>query len=82
MFKTISQTKLNREFKKNEKMLRSEPVIVIKNNEPAFATIPYKDFVELMGIDKETSDLNLKRYMEVISGKDKSIKGKEAWNIL
>lgn len=82
MIKTISQTKLNRNFKENEEMLKTEPVVVYKNNKPAFATIPYDSFLELFDIDKETSQTNIKRYVEVISGKKETIKGDKAWDIL
>ena len=82
MIKTISQTKLNRNFKENEKMIKTEPVVVYKNNEPAFATIPYETFLELFDIDQETSDINTRRYIEVISGKKETIKGEEAWAVL
>ena len=82
MIKTISQTKLNRNFKENEKLLKTEPVVVYKNNEPAFATIPYESFLELLDIDRETSEKNTRRYIEVITGKKETIKGEEAWAIL
>ena len=82
MIKTISQTKLNRNFKENEKMIKTEPVVVYKNNEPAFATIPYETFLELFDIDQETSNINTRRYIEVISGKKENIKGEEVWTVL
>ena len=82
MIKTISQTKLNRNFKENEKILKTEPVVVYKNNKPAFVTIPYESFLELFDIDQETNEMNTKRYIEVISGKKETIKGEEVWTVL
>ena len=82
MIKTISQTKLNRNFKENEKMLKTEPVVVYKNNKPAFATIPYEVFLELFDIDQENSEINTRRYIEVITGKKETNKGEEVWTVL
>ena len=36
--------------------------------------MPYKTFLELFDIDQETSEMNTKRYIEVISGKKDTIK--------
>ena len=79
MNKTISQTELNRNFKKYEKEIKKKPFYVFKNNKPAFVTVPVELFEELTEAREDIISIATKRYLDIKTNKVTTIKGKDAW---